>query len=478
MRHEAAEARTGPDGATVTHESTGTAPAGSAFIRWLDGRAVTLAGVCPDETLDDLEPLGHAVRDARVVAIGENAPFIREFGQLRERVLRYLVERLGFTLLSYEYGFSEGVRVDAWVRGEGAPDELDAFAPSALPVGLAEPLRWLRARNLGGRAPGYVVDPDVPSSAAVRFAGIDLPAAGGSLRPALDPVATYLREIDPESLPWLEDALRLSAPFSGESRTTAAKGWAALPAARQDRLTACLARLRTRLLSIEPSCVDAGGRPAFDLALRRVEGACAADAMFRAGAHLFAGGGLTADTSIRERYMADSVLWQLRHGAPGTRIIVVAHNARIQRTPVAFGGEVSALPMGLHLARKLGRGYYALGLTGVTGDTARLDLNAEARWGFTVTPTPLDVPAEGSVERAFAQLQQAAAEYERGPLYADLRASDAAEAQARSAEGGAPTRIRMQEGYLETTVLEAFDGLVCVPECSVADVSELLHQTS
>ena len=379
----------------MTRDSTTASPAGSVFTRWLDGRAVELSGVCPDEPLDDLEPLGHAVRDARVVAIGENSHFIREFGQLRERVLRYLVERLGFTLLSYEYGFSEGVRVDAWVRGEGGPDELDAFAPSALPVGMAEPLRWLRARNLEGRPAGYVVDPDVPSSAALRFAGVDLPAAGGSLRPALDPVAEYLREIDPGSLPWLEDALRLSAPFSGESGATAANGWAALPAADQDALTACLARLRTRLLSIEPSCVDAGGGPAFDLALRRVEGACAADATFRATAQLFAGEGMTADTSIRERYMADSVLWHLRHGAPGTRIVLVAHNAHIQRTPIGYGGEVTALPMGLHLARTLGRGYYALGLTGVTGDTARMDLNAKARFGFTVAPTPLDAPSRG-----------------------------------------------------------------------------------
>jgi erythromycin esterase len=444
---------------------------GGPFAHWLDRNAAPLAGVCADGPLEDLEPLGRAVRDARVVAVGESSHFVREFGQLRERVLRYLVQRLGFNLLAYEYGFSEGVRVDAWVRGEGAADGLAAFAPSALPVGLAAPLHWLRARNLAGRGPGYVLDPNSPSSAGLRFAGVDLPAAGGSLRPALEPVAGYLRAADPQALPWLQDALRLSEPFSAESGARAAAGWAALPAADQDTLTACLARLRLRLHAVEELCVERTGAFGYALARHRVDGACAADAMLRAMAGHLAGDSLPGDASVRERYMADSVLWQLRHGAPGTRIVLVAHNAHIQRTPVGSdggrGGELSALPMGLHLARVLGAGYYALGLTAVAGETARMDLDAEARFGFTLAPTPLAEPAADSVERAFADVQCASAEYERGPLYADLRGARRPAVAGAAAVAGAPGRIRMQEAYLETEVLEAFDGLVCVPECSV-----------
>lgn len=446
----------------MTGQGAGTAAAEArtGFALWLDRNAAPLAGVCPGGPLEDLEPLGRAVRDARVVAVGECSHFIREFGQLRERVLRYLVERLGFSLLAYEYGFSEGVRVDAWVRGEGGDDDLTAFAPSALPVGLEAPLRWLRARNLADVPAGHVVDADAPSSAAVRFAGVDLPAAGGSLRPALDPVAAYLRTADPAALPWLQDALRLAEAFSGESGARAAAGWAALSAADQDTLTACLSRLRTRLHAVEELCVERAGAAAYALARHRVDGACAADAMLRAMAGVYAGEGLPGDASVRERYLADSVLWHLRHGAPGTRIVLVAHNAHIQRMPVEYGGELSALPMGMHLAHALGAGYYALGLTAVGGVTARMDLDAAARFGFTIAPTALEAPHPDSVELAFAEVQRAIAEYERGPLYADLRAAP------RPAPG-APQRIRMQEAYLDTPVLDAFDGLVCVPESSV-----------
>lgn len=47
----------------------------------------------PLASLDDLEWLGDAIGDARVVAIGENAHYNRESFQLRHRLLRYLVER-------------------------------------------------------------------------------------------------------------------------------------------------------------------------------------------------------------------------------------------------------------------------------------------------------------------------------------------------------------------------------------------------
>lgn len=430
-------------------ENEGRLIVAESFAQWLDEHSTALAGTCPntepdpeaDSDLDsgadlgagsnvDLAGLAYAVRDARVVAVGESSHFIREFGLLRERVLRFLVERLGFTMLAYEYGFSEGVGVDSWVRGEGKENELEAYASSALPVGLTEPLHWLRARNLRGRDAGYVVDPDTPSSAAVRFAGIDLPAASGSLQEALKHVAAFLRQVDPEALSWLDEALRLSAG--------------------QDALTASLARLRQRFVSLEPYYVERAGQQQFDLAKHRIDGACAADYTFHD----------TADTSAREKYMAASVLWHLAR-SPGTRIVLAAHNAHVQRVPLSDSAKATAPPMGQHLARSLGAGYYALGLTSVAGYTAQVEPDASARLGFTVTPTPLESPPPGSIEKAFADVQCEMTEYERPPLLANLRAVD------RDEYDEGPQRMRIQESYLDVPVLDAFDGMICVPESSV-----------
>src|SRR3569833_1500993 len=52
-----------------------------------------------------------------VADIAENNHHIREFGVLRDRLLRHLVTERGFTVLGFEGGFAEGHLVDAWLRG-------------------------------------------------------------------------------------------------------------------------------------------------------------------------------------------------------------------------------------------------------------------------------------------------------------------------------------------------------------------------
>jgi erythromycin esterase-like protein len=94
----------------------------TSFAGWLGGHAVPLTHLDPEAPLDDLEPLRDIIGGARVVAIGENSHFIAEFSLMRRRILRFLVERCGFTVLAFEYGFSEGFPLDAWAQGKGTDD--------------------------------------------------------------------------------------------------------------------------------------------------------------------------------------------------------------------------------------------------------------------------------------------------------------------------------------------------------------------
>ncbi|WP_084468526.1 erythromycin esterase family protein [Nocardiopsis trehalosi] len=419
--------------------------AGPAATGRLRPHTAPLDHVDPDAPLDDLAALDGVIGDARVVAIGENSHFITEFGKLRERLLRHLVERRGFTLLTFEYGFSEGVPLDAWVHGEGGATDLAAATAARLPMGLDPLLHRLRRHNAAAEHP-------------VAFGGVDVPEAGGSLRPALDPVAAYLRDVDPEALPLVDTALRVAASFSGRSQASAAPRWERTPAAEQDALSAVLSRLLLRLRAVEPLYVERGGRAAFDLALRRVEGAVATEYTFRAMAGLFAGTGMTADTSARDRYMADSLLWHLRRRPPGTRAVVMAHNAHIQRTPVSFDGQLTGLPMGLFLDEALGADYAPLALTGIGGRTAEMVRVETAEFGFVVEDTELGAPEAGSVEAELA-----GAGGNARPVLADLRAAR----RAGLAPEQVPDRLRMQAGYLHTPVAEAFDGVLAVPATTV-----------
>ncbi|GGP87183.1 erythromycin esterase family protein [Saccharothrix coeruleofusca] len=419
------------------------------FTDWLRGHAVPLAHLDLAAPLDDLEPLGEVIGDARVVTIGEHSHFIAEFALLRRRILRFLVERHGFTVLAFEYGFSEGFPLDAWARGEGTDDDLATHLAGAIPVGLEEPLRWVRQHNRATPAP-------------VRFAGVDIPAAGGSLLPALAPVADYLRRVDPETVPAIQVATRIAELFAGHSAAVAAPAWARLTTAEQDTLTATLARLLTRFRAVEPLYLSRSDRHDYDIALRHLEGACHTDYTFRAMAALFTGGGLTADTSARDAYMAGSVRWHLERSGPRNRMVLVAHNAHIQKTPVSFAGRLTGLPMGQHLHNALGDDYFALALTSTTGHTPEMRRDENTRFGFTLDHTPLGQPEPGSVEAAFAD-----AGLGSGPSLADLRRARRELTDTGHPSG--PDRIRMQSTYVHTPVLDAFDAVLNTATATVAD---------
>jgi erythromycin esterase len=410
-------------------------------------RVHELTGLDPDAPLDDLEPLRDVIGSARVVAIGENAHFISEFARLRHRLLRFLVERCGFTVLSYESGFSEGFAVDEWLQAQRPDDELPQLAESCIPAGTARPaevrdmFRWLRAHN-GSTTPG------------VRFAGIDVPSAAGSLLPALHPLSDYLSTVDPRARELLDPAVEIATAIAGTTQAQSAPGYLALDAPRQDALTAALSRLADRFDALAPTYLDAGGRTAYDVARWRLEGARAADSQLRGIAGGFAGTALPAAATSRERYMAASVRWWLDRLGPGDRVVLMAHNAHIQRTPVVYDGELQVLPMGLHLDRLLGDDYVAVALTSGGGRTAALYPDADVGpYGFRVEDTALESPEPGSIEAALAD-----AGVRLG--LADLRAA--------RGDGAGPDRIRLDSGYLSMPVADAFDAVVHVPETDLA----------
>ena len=417
------------------------------FVDWLREHSTLLSTLDPHAALDDLEGLRQIVGDARVVAIGESTHFVQEFTRARERVLRFLAERCGFSIVAFEFGFTEAFAVDRWVQGEGAESELAQVSPTADAWGAGDLLRFVRQHN---RTSGH----------PVRFAGIDLPEAGGSLRPALMPAAHYLRDVDPEVMPWLEASIRIASQLDGRSAAASAPIWARLEMAEQDALTAALSRLLQRFRALESLYVARSDQRQYDVARRQLEGAVTTDHMLRVMNGLFAGTGLSGDASARELYMAQSVLWHLEHVGPGSRIVLAAHNNHIQRTPVRFGDQLASLPMGQHLSRMLGNDYVPVAVTSTANHAPETYLDETAPVGFRVRDTPLGPPEAGSVEAAVL-----AAGLETALI--DLRA-----AGRELSERQAPDRIRSQSAYVHTPLLQAFDGVLVVPTATIEPIVE------
>jgi hypothetical protein len=131
-----------------------------AFSRWAAAHAVALTTVEPSEDLSDLLPLKSMIGKARVVALGEPMHGAHEPLAFRNRLIRFLVEQVGFTAVALESGFTESINARSFVEGG------DGDAETAAQTGKA--LRELTRRI------------EVVQSPAILFVGAPYYAAAGS----------------------------------------------------------------------------------------------------------------------------------------------------------------------------------------------------------------------------------------------------------------------------------------------------------
>jgi erythromycin esterase-like protein len=92
---------------------------------WAERHAVPLATVDPAAPLDDLAFLRRSVGRAQVVGLGESVHGAAEEETLKHRLLRFLVERMGFRSVAWEEDWTTGLAIDRYVTtGAGDPDAL------------------------------------------------------------------------------------------------------------------------------------------------------------------------------------------------------------------------------------------------------------------------------------------------------------------------------------------------------------------
>ncbi|GAA4530189.1 erythromycin esterase family protein [Amycolatopsis samaneae] len=385
---------------------------------------------------DDVTPIADLIGAASIVAIGENNHHSHEFGLLRAKLARYLVEHRGFTVLGWESGFPEGHLVDAWLQG--APGEVADVGRDGFTFSLGDApetqdlLTWLRER--GG----------------VRFTGLDVPGSGGSPVPALDAVRAYLAEIDASAVALVDAAVAAVKPYAGASNAVAMERYKNVDTPGRDAATAALSVLAAHLDALAPVYRQRGGSEAFAEARHHVAGALRVDLHLREVNAMMSGAASALGSSSRDTYMAATV--RLLRERSDAKILLMLHNGHLQRTPFAALPGMAFPPAGMLLAEEFGDDYFALGVTAATGVTTGLAPQEGTRLGFRVFAQELDSPAEDSVEAALA---------ESGPCLVDLRAH-------RAAGKPGPTSIRHAHMTTPVDVAAAFDALVHLPRMSVS----------
>jgi erythromycin esterase len=425
------------------------------------GPFADLTTVDPAASLSDLDFLAALVADARVVAIGESAHYSHEFYALRHRLARYLVERLGFGAIAFESGFSEGWLVDDWISGgaaELAEVQADGFTYLfGRCAEMAAQLSWLRDWNTGRR------------ERPVRWYGIDLPASCGSLRPALAAVEGYVGEVDPQYVPRLARLRELASayvvadPQCDSDTRRALRAYCALPRANRDELTGLLADVTARFDGIRPDYAARSGPAAYDLARQHLRVARQLDTWMRDCATAVAGDHPFFDVNIRDASMAETVAWILQREE---RLIIMAHNLHIQRTPYGLswlseaGTARPASSLGQHLSASLGRQYLVIGTTFDCGEVIGVESAASDSTGWDVTDVvrQLEPARPDSVDGLLA-----AAHPDAGVLDLRLLPPEAAAVVASARP------MRSLDQYTDVTAWPAFDALVHLPRISLWD---------
>ncbi|KOX18003.1 erythromycin esterase [Saccharothrix sp. NRRL B-16348] len=408
--------------------------------RLSDEAVIPLRTLDPAQPLDDLEWLDEAIGDARVVAIGESAHYNREAYQLRHRLLRYLVERHGFSAYAMETGFAEGRLTDSWVRG--GDDRLGHVMANGVTslMGLwtqmGAHLEWMRQHNRTAAHP-------------VGFHGIDLGGSNASLLPALDAVIAYLAQADDGFRvdPVIRDTAEAFAAMSAFSAPASVVAYGNLAAEHRDALTAGLADLTARMTARRFDYVPGTSVDAYERALRCLRIAVTLDSMFRS----LIRGDQRGMMMSREATIADTVDWIL--GGEG-RIVVAAHDAHVQRQPAALPGMSPATVMGVHLADRLGADYRVIGTTTGTGWTLSEGADFYAGEFFQ----ELSAPRPDSLDGLMAASHHA-------PFATDLRRLSPAD----TATVQAVTRQRYGTFYSDLNPLDAYDVIVHLPHVTPAE---------
>jgi erythromycin esterase len=301
----------------------------------LRSRAFAIRTLDPDDDdWTDLEPLVPILSRAKVIAVGESAHYTREFHLLKDRLLRFLVAKLGVTAFAMESGFPEGLSVSRWLAG--ADEDLDALLQRGFTNGfgnsaeMRDQLLWMRDRG-------------------IRFYGVDVPGTGWSHDAAIAEIARR----DPEA------AQRLRTELTGITPATG-------PPIEPERHAALLALLDAIGSSIGSS--DDGDADA----ARVVSGLIAYVDMALS---------TSAFDRRRDEAMADAVMWMADREPC---VLLGGANGHVQRVeyPTRFG---PLRVLGQRLSARLGPCYVAVGTTFARGSTISRHPS--------VKPVKLDMPA-------------------------------------------------------------------------------------
>lgn len=337
----------------------------SRQLSWLRSWSVPFDTADPAHGDSDLAGLDRVIGDAQIVGLGEGTHGTREFFQMKQRIVQYLVQRKGFTTFAIEASMPEAGKLNDYViNGNGDPRRLLAGMhfwtwDTQEFLGL---IRWIRDYNASGKGP-------------VAFTGFDCQFPDT----AIADVESFLQSVDPST----NAAVTLQYRRVLEEQNLLRSGHVEdVPAAYLTWEEAATAAFQL-ILDNRTRYAAQSGEARIDWILQEAR-------IVIQGAQLrLSERGLSRPT--RDRLMADNLDWIHDHIRSGSRMIIWGHNTHIERAPGMMGrllaGRYSTayLPIGFAFGR--GR-YNAFGPRGLDIFTAQDPGPGSIEWALQLTGIP------------------------------------------------------------------------------------------
>lgn len=331
-------------GVVVSTLGCGGGSSGSrGFVGWASENAVEIESLDLTAPTTDLAAIDPLIGSARLVGLGESRHDTREQLALKGRIVRHLIENLGFRVVILEESTAHAEVLDRLVRtGEGDPrTTLNRLAGWYLwdTEEMLELIEWIREFNRVQ-----------PSDGRVRVFGSDITAPALGVRQVLEALGEL--GVEPEV-----DAQILGLDLQeGDFWPFTWERYGALEEPRRTEIAEAYERLVAAVTSNRDAIVAGLSEDAYDRLLLLAE-------IGRSGNSMF----LTSDRReggmIRETGMSRTTLWILDHAAGDRPAILWAHNLHIATGSFRMPGlaEGDLVPMGVQLESALGDDYIAIG---------------------------------------------------------------------------------------------------------------------
>lgn len=332
-----------------------------AFAKWAATHAIPVTTVEPSEDFSDLLPLKSKIGKALVVALGEPMHGAHEPMAFRNRLIRFLVEQMGFTAVALESGFTESINARSFI--EGGDGDVEAAAQTALP-GLSQ---YLETRQLLQWMRDYNATADSRGHRKIRLYGLDI-TAGGQLsgpRLTIDSALKFLSRADPTTAQKIRDSLSGNLP-EAESHELGP-----LPVATQAEFDISIEAIANAMQRTRKRLIASSSDEEYRWALHNLDAArqlakClpitpSPGASMRVWART---------TACRDAAMAENVKWALKNEGRQGRLLVFAHVGHVMnwKEDGRRMAEVREKPplMGFHLRREYGENLYIIAMATAT----------------------------------------------------------------------------------------------------------------